>query len=79
MYFSVDSDAYEGLLRALSVVSEKLVGGDGAEDVPIYLDALHEVLHHGEGYGGGDSQRFALPPEQDKSLPVVRIISNLYV
>lgn len=73
MYFSVDSDAYEGFLRGLSVVSDKfIVSSDPSEDVPIYLDALYEVLHHGEGYGGGDSHRFALPPEQDKSLPVVR-------
>lgn len=73
MYFSVDSDAYEGFLRALSVISDKFIAPlDATDDVPIYLDALHEVLHHGEGYSGGDSHRFALPPEQDKSLPVVR-------
>lgn len=74
MYFSVDSDAREGLLRALGVVAEKAINvEDPQDDVPIYMDALHEVLHHGEGYNkGGDSHRFSLPPEQDKSLPVVR-------
>ena len=71
MYFSVDSDAYEGFLRGLSVESGKLIGADAAEDVPIYLSALYEVLHHGEGYGGGDSHRFALPAELEKSLPTV--------
>lgn len=73
MYFSVDSDAHEGFLRALSVMSDKMiVADDPSDDVPIYMKSLYEVLHHGEGYGGGgDSHRFALPPEQDKSLPVV--------
>jgi len=73
MYFSVSSDAYEGFLRALSVVSEKLINmEDPTSDVPVYVNYLYEVLHHGEGYqGSGDSHRFALPPEQEKTLPLV--------
>ena len=74
MYFSVDSEANEGLLRALAVVAEKRISPDDPRDeVLIFMDALYEVLHHGEGYNksGGDNHRFSLPPEQDKSLPVV--------
>lgn len=73
MYFSVDAEANEGLLRALAVVAEKPISADDPRDeVLIFMDALYEVLHHGEGYNkSGDNHRFSLPPEQDKSLPVV--------
>jgi len=73
MFFSVDSDPYEGFLRALGVIANKqIVPDDPTSDVPIYIEAFHRVLHHGEGHGEeGDSHRFSLPPEQDKSLSVV--------
>ncbi|XP_067937009.1 sperm flagellar protein 2-like [Watersipora subatra] len=73
MYFSVDSDAYQGFLRALSVVSDKLISAEANEDAAIYLVDLYEVLHHGEGYGTANSHRFALPLELDKSLPIEKL------
>lgn len=70
----MDSDAYEGMLRALSVVADQLITTEEQQqEVPIYIDALYEVLHHGEErQSRGDSHRFTLPPEQDKSLSMVR-------
>lgn len=73
MYFGVDSDPFIGLLRALSIVTERPVtADDSSNDVAVYIDQLHKVLHHGEGQQSpGDSHRFTLPTEQNKTLSMV--------